>query len=211
MQLFLQDERGRVFGGFAAIDASLAQQGKKLVFAMNAGMFNPDYLPTGLFVADRGRSWPLNTAEGEGNFFLKPNGVFVVSGATARIVEASEYALLGAPVILATQSGPLLVRNGKIHPVFRADSTSRLIRNGVGVPSPGLALFAITDTPVSFHELATLFRDQLNCPDALYLDGTVSSIHAPELNRSDSHTQLGPIIGLTGAARSTSSAIESPP
>jgi uncharacterized protein YigE (DUF2233 family) len=197
LQLFLEDEHEQGFGGFAAIDAWLAQRGRKLAFAMNAGMFNPDYLPTGLFVADSGRSWPLNIADGEGNFFLKPNGVLVVSNAEARIVATSEYAALGAPVTLATQSGPLLVRAGAIHPAFRPDSSSRLIRNGVGVPAPGVALFAISDAPVNFYEFASLFRDTLHCPDALYLDGTVSSLHAPELDRSDHQVKLGPIIGVT--------------
>jgi uncharacterized protein YigE (DUF2233 family) len=197
LQLFLQDEHAHVFGGFAALDAWLAQRGRKLVFAMNAGMFNPDNLPTGLFIADTGWSWPLNTADGEGNFFLKPNGVLVVSDVGARIVETSEYAALRVPVTLATQSGPLLVRAGAMHPAFRPDSTSRLIRNGVGVPVPGLALFAISDTPMNFYEFASLFRDTLHCPDALYLDGTVSSLHAPELDRSDRHVKLGPIVGVT--------------
>lgn len=197
LQLFLEDEHGHVFGGFAALDAWLGQRGQKLAFAMNAGMFNPDHLPTGLFVADRGRSWPLETADGEGNFYLKPNGVFLVSAAGARVVETSEYAALAERPTLATQSGPLLVRAGSMHPAFRADSSSRLIRNGVGVTAAGIALFVITDTPVSFYEFASLFRDKLHCPDALYLDGTVSSLYAPELARSDHHVTLGPIIGVT--------------
>jgi len=195
LQLFLQDEHGHVFGGFAALDAWLAQRGRTLGFAMNAGMFNPDYLPTGLFIADSGRSWPLNTADGEGNFFLKPNGVLVVSNGVARIVTTESE--IRAPVTLATQSGPLLLRSGVMHPAFRSDSSSRLIRNGVGVPAPGIALFAISDTPVNFYEFASLFRDTLHCPDALYLDGTVSSLHAPELDRSDHRVKLGPIVGVT--------------
>lgn len=199
LQLFLQDEHGRVFGGFAALDAWLASAGKQLVFAMNAGMFTPDFLPVGLYVAGTGRSWPLNTADGDGNFFLKPNGVFLVSEAGARIVETSEYASLRTRVTLATQSGPLLVRAGAIHPRFQPESTSRLIRNGVGVPAaaPGIVVFAITDTPVNLYEFASLFRDTLHCPDALYLDGTVSSLQAPDLGRSDHHAKLGPLIGVT--------------
>ena len=199
LQLFLQDEHERVFGGFAALESWLAPGGKQLVFGMNAGMFTPDFLPLGLYVGTTGRSWPLNTADGDGNFFLKPNGVFLVSEAGARIVETSEYASLRTPVTLATQSGPLLVRAGVMHPAFRPQSTSRLIRNGVGVPTspPGSVLFAITDTPVNFYELASLFRDTLHCPDALYLDGTVSSLQAPDLGRRDHHARLGPIVGVT--------------
>jgi uncharacterized protein YigE (DUF2233 family) len=140
---------------------------------------------------------PLNTTNGTGNFYLKPNGVFLVSEKGARIVESSEYSGLGEQVLLATQSGPLLVRGGKIHPAFNATSASRIIRNGVGVPSPDVAVFAISDAPVNFYEFATLFRDVLQCPDALFLDGVISSLHSTDRKRSDKKADLGPIIGIT--------------
>jgi uncharacterized protein YigE (DUF2233 family) len=59
-------------------------------------------------------------------------------------------------------------------------------------------LFATSEEPVNFYEFATLFRDILHCPDALFFDGTVSSIHATALHRSDKKIDLGPIIGITG-------------
>ena len=96
---------------------------------------------------------------------------------------------------LATQSGPLLVRRGVIHPAFRASSSSRLIRNGVGVTG-NYAVFVISEKPVTFYELASYFRDELNCPDALYLDGVVSSLHSAELGRTDVKAELGPMIGV---------------
>ena len=126
-----------------------------------------------------------------------PNGVFALTDTGAVVVETSEYPALAGHVTLATQSGPLLVRNGRIHPAFNATSSNRLRRNGVGVPSPGIAIFAISEEPVTFHEFATLFRDTLHCPDALFLDGTVSSLYAPALNRNDFRMDLGPIIGVT--------------
>ena len=54
-----------------------------------------------------------------------------------------------------------------------------------------------SEAPVNFHEFATMFRDVLRCPDALFLDGTISSLHAPKLNRSDFRMDLGPMIGVT--------------
>ena len=99
--------------------------------------------------------------------------------------------------MLATQSGPLLVRGGQVHPAFDAGSKSRLLRNGVGVASPQTVVFVISEDPVNFYEFATLFRDRLHCPDALYLDGTISSLHASALGRDDSRTDLGPIIAVT--------------
>ncbi|MDR3415213.1 MAG: phosphodiester glycosidase family protein [Nevskia sp.] len=196
LQLFLRDDRGRILGGFAELEQWLGSQGRTLQFAMNAGMYRPDYTPSGLFVADGVQQRPLVTAAGHGNFFLKPNGVFLLTASGARIVETSEYPQLRERVLLATQSGPLLLHAGRIHPAFRENSDSRLIRNGVGVPAQDQALFVISDTPVNFHQFATLFRDGLHCPDALYLDGSVSSLYAPQLGRSDRLVPLGPLIGV---------------
>ena len=197
--LYLRDEAGQPFHTFSAIDLHLQAKGRRLAFAMNAGMYHADYTPVGLFVESGVELAPLNMADGFGNFFLKPNGVFLISDKGAQVVEASEYPGIAARemVALATQSGPLLLRAGKIHPAFNEASTSRLFRNGVGVPSPDLALFAITEQPVNFFEFATLFRDVLHCPDALFFDGTVSSLFSTELKRNDSRVDLGPIIGVT--------------
>lgn len=196
LRLFLYDDAGQPFKSFQAIEHRLQRTGQTLVFAMNAGMYQRGFSPVGLFVSDGKQVAPLNTNDGSGNFYLKPNGVFFVSRNTARILETSEYSSVAEAVALATQSGPLLVRNGKIHPAFNAASRSRAIRNGVGVVSSHLVVFAITEEPVNLHEFATLFRDILKCPDALYLDGVISSIHLPDCHRSDSKSDLGPIIGV---------------
>ncbi len=197
LHLFHRDAAGQPLNRFDRLASWLEGRGQKLAFAMNAGMFHRDFSSVGLFVADGQQAVLLNNASGEGNFFLKPNGVFAITASGARVLESMDYPQLRERVMLATQSGPLLLRGGKIHPAFNAGSTSRLIRNGVGVLSPEIALFAISDEPVNFYEFATLFRDKLHCPDALFLDGTVSSLHAPALQRSDSHTNLGPILAVT--------------
>jgi uncharacterized protein YigE (DUF2233 family) len=199
LELFLNDDSGQPLKSFENLDRWLGTRGQKLVFAMNAGMYHRDFAPVGLHVADGRQIAPLNTAAGEGNFFLKPNGVFVLSRQGAAVRETSEMLSFSDPIRLATQSGPLLVRNGKIHPAFPPGSQNRLLRNGVGVPAPGKVIFAIADDPVNFHEFATFFRDTLHCSDALFLDGTVSSLHAPELGRSDKRIDLGPMIGIVGA------------
>jgi uncharacterized protein YigE (DUF2233 family) len=197
LQLFHRDEAGEPFRRFDRLVSWLTSRKTKLVFAMNAGMYHPDFSTVGLFVSEGQEIAPLNTANGEGNFFLKPNGVFALTASGAHVIEASEFPGLGERVILATQSGPLLLRGGRIHPAFHANSTSRLIRNGVGVSAPDTAVFVISEAPVTFYELATLFRDKLHCPDALFLDGTISSLYAPALKRDDSRVDLGPIIGVT--------------
>lgn len=203
LRLFLRDEQGAPFKSFDAIGRWLAPRGQRLLFGMNAGMYRPDYSPSGLYVEDGRQLSPLEVrgSRSKANFFWKPNGVFLVSDRGARVLETSEYPSLHEPVRLATQSGPLLLRHGELHPDFDPNSASRLIRNGVGVGRPDEAVFVISDTPVNFHEFAVLFRDTLHCPDALFLDASVSSLHAAVLGRSDSLKDLGPIVGVPGPVR----------
>lgn len=197
LQLFLKDDQGQPLKSFATLDAWLQKKGEKLAFAMNAGMYHGDMSPIGLCIANGKQLAPVNLANGEGNFFLKPNGVFLISDQGAKVIRSEEYPALKEKVELATQSGPLLLRGGVVHPVFNPNSKNVLFRNGVGVASPHEVIFAISEEIVSFHELATLFRDVLKCPDALFLDGTVSSLFAPPLKRNDKKMDLGPMIGVT--------------
>jgi uncharacterized protein YigE (DUF2233 family) len=195
LELFLKDEQGIPFNQFDRLQSWLATKHRRLLFAMNAGMYHADFSPVGLFVSNGKQESPLNLATGEGNFFLMPNGVFLVSKSGPRVIESSEYATTKESVRLATQSGPLLVRNGVIHPAFNPQSTSRLIRNGVGV-SGNRVFFVMSDRPVTFYEFAQFFRDSLGCPDALYLDGVISGMFSTDLNRRDSTRNLGPIIAI---------------
>ena len=195
LELFLRDDAGVPFKRLDRLDAWLRERGRQLGFVMNAGMYHEDFSPVGLLVRDGREESPLNLADGAGNFFLKPNGVFLVSDAGPRVVESSEYPALAKGVRLATQSGPLLLRRGVVHPAFIPHSDSRKIRNGVGVTGH-TAVFVISEVPVNFHEFALYFRDVLHCRDALYLDGTVSALHSPALHRSDFVRELGPILGV---------------
>lgn len=194
LELYSRDDSGQPIKRFDQLAAVLKAKGKTLTFAMNAGMYHPDFSPVGLFVSDGRELSPINTTNGNGNFFLKPNGIFVVTETGARVVETSQYAQIKERVILATQSGPLLVHNDRIHPALNANSQSRFIRNGVGVATPNEAVFVITEEPVNFHELATFFRDTLHCPNALYFDGTVSSLYSTQLKRNDVRADLGTFV-----------------
>lgn len=195
LQLFLNDEAGVPFKGFARLAESLGGRGKRLELAFNAGMYHADFTPVGLLVQDGRQLAPLNLAEGKGNFFLKPNGVFVLDKNGPQVVEAGAYAAALKDVRLATQSGPMLVSEGKIHPAFNPDSISRFVRNGVGV-ADGKVVFVISNVPVTFYELAEYFRDTLHCRNALYFDGAVSSMYSRELGRRDAGAPLGPIIAV---------------
>ena len=195
LELFLNDDAGRPLHDFSRLAAWLKGRDKRLSFAVNAGMYHADFAPVGLLVQDGKQIAPLNLDDGIGNFFLKPNGVFLVTKNGPKVVEASEYPLLGKGARLATQSGPLLLRNGVIHPAFIPESASRFIRNGVGVAG-GKVIFVISNHPVTFHELAVFFRDNLHCKDALYLDGSVSSLYSTALGRNDAAARLGPMLGV---------------
>lgn len=167
----------------------------RVAFAMNAGMFDEQDRPIGYAVVDGREVHKLNLRDGPGNFHLKPNGVFIIGcGRVAAMVIPSEaVAELRCKPRFATQSGPMLVIDGKLHPKLQADGQSRLIRNGVGVRD-GKAVFVISESAVSLGKFARFFRDALKTPDALYFDGSVSSLWDPANGRQDSHTELGPIV-----------------
>lgn len=196
LRLFWQDDQGQPLRRLDRLASWLKGQGRTLTFGMNAGMYHADGGPVGLLVVDGRELAPLNLADGQGNFFLKPNGVFFVDGRGAHVVDAVDYPASNEGVVLATQSGPLLLKAGQIHPALRPSSASRHVRNGVC--AAGLqATFVISARPVTFHEFASFLRDELHCRNALYLDGAVSSLWSPGQGRRDRWHELGPLLGVT--------------
>ena len=198
LELFWRDDGGRPYRQFSALRDALEAKGKKLVFAVNAGMYKPDFSPVGLFVADGRELVTLNHHVGSGNFSQQPNGVFLVDGHSARVMTTGDYGREIPKPFLATQSGPMLVHEGEIttSAVMDPHSTSRKIRNGVCAPAPDAVAFVISESPVTFYEFASFFRDSLHCREALYLDGSISSLYAPRLNRDDRGPDMGPILGV---------------
>jgi prepilin-type processing-associated H-X9-DG protein len=193
VRLFWRGPDGDVLGSFDRLKET--PEGSRLAFAMNAGMYHEDRSPVGLYVEKGKELKAANTRNGPGNFHLKPNGIFYVKGRQAGVLETSVYLKRKVRPEFATQSGPMLVINGQIHPQFSEQSTSRKIRNGVGVKGRDTVVFAISEEPVTFSTFARLFRDELGCANALFLDGSVSSLYVPSLERMDSFMPMGPIVG----------------
>ena len=200
LRLFQSGEDGKPLRNFEALERNVAKQGRRVVVAMNAGMFEEDGSPVGWCVADGKLIKGPNTDQGEGNFFLKPNGIFVIQNGRALVRETGAAIGTLDKATLITQSGPLLVTAGRLHPAFRENSANLHIRNAVGVGTDGSVWLALSAEPVNFHESATLFRDELGCPDALFLDGVVSQLHVPGLGRKGGVAALGPLLAVTEAA-----------
>jgi uncharacterized protein YigE (DUF2233 family) len=197
IRLFHRTDAGAIFGSFRALGQDLKSRNLSLTFAMNGGMFHDDRRAVGLYVENGVQSARLVTRDGPGNFGLLPNGVFCLTDTTAAVIESKTYAANTPDCRFASQSGPMLVIDGALHPRFLPRSNSRFIRNGVGVSADGTeVIFAISNERVNFDHFGRLFRDYLKTPNALYFDGKVSRLFAPELGREDLGFPLGPMVGV---------------
>ncbi|MBO9631748.1 MAG: phosphodiester glycosidase family protein [Chitinophagaceae bacterium] len=194
LELFWKDDRGRTVGNLQQLSTMLQSKHQKLVFAMNGGMYKEDQSPLGLFIQHQKLITPLNTSTGYGNFYMKPNGVFyIMKNDTTGICRTEDLPSI-QKIKFATQSGPMLVIDGKINAAFREGSPNLNIRNGVGLMADNTLLFAISTTPVNFHKFASFFQSN-GCQQALYLDGFVSRIWLPEKNLMQPDGNLGVLIG----------------
>ena len=198
LRLFLYDENVAPYGYFNTLDKALGAQGLSLGFAMNAGMYHDTRAPVGYYLENGKEYQQVISSDGPGNFGLLPNGVLCLRDGRADVIETKAFLRDAPDCRSATQSGPMLVIDGKMHPRFLKDGTSRYIRNGVGTSADGKrAVFAISNETVNFYDFALLFRDHLKLPNALYFDGNISRMRAPDLGRNDlGFSALGPIIGV---------------
>jgi uncharacterized protein YigE (DUF2233 family) len=173
------DAGGLPYGSIDALRRKGEAENRTLLFATNAGIYDREYKPLGLTIADSKTLRPLNTARGgSGNFGIQPNGVFYVDRqGHAGVVATAAWRDRGIDARIATQSGPMLVVDGAINPNFVEDSDSRKWRSGVCARTPDEVVFAVSEVPVTFHAFARVFRDEIGCGNALYLDGTLSQIY----------------------------------
>ena len=205
LRLFWKGDDGLPLRHFGALANALAVQKEHLAFAMNAGMYLPDYTPSGLYVEDGKEMRPLITSGINAepskvpNFYKKPNGVFYIGRDGTGVMTTEAFDDVRPDVSFATQSGPMLVIDGDIHPAFIPNSTQRTRRTGIGVCDDGQIRLAISDGGVNFYEFAQLFRDEFECRNALFLDGgRGTGLYDPAIGRRDFswHGGFGPMIGV---------------
>lgn len=196
VNFFWRNEKKINFGSIENLKNWLVKNNKKLLFAMNGGMYKKDKSAQGLFIQNNIIKSQIDTTSGNGNFYLKPNGVFYLNNDNEAFVSKTENFKFDTNVRDATQSGPMLLIDGEIHKIFNKNSTNLNIRNGVGVLPNNEILFAMSKKDVNFYEFATFFKSK-GCKNALYLDGFVSRTYYPEQNWIQTDGDFGVIIGVS--------------
>jgi uncharacterized protein YigE (DUF2233 family) len=195
-RLFLTNPSGEPFARLSRLQSALERKSRQPLMLMNGGMYHDDLSPVGLYVEGKRESQQVSTKGGWGNFHLLPNGVFWGRDGKLGVSETKAFLKADRKVDFATQSGPMLVIDGKLHPRFLKESDSLKIRNGVGVSKDGSTVhFVISHGVINFWNFGKLFQDELKAPNALFLDGTVSAIKTKTANRGG-WRPLGPMIGV---------------
>ncbi len=196
LQLYWKNDKGETLKSIQNLKNYVESKNLTLTFAMNGGMFNKDFSPQGLFIQSKKTFSVLDTSDGNGNFYLKPNGVFYVTADNIPFVcKTTDFSDNGT-IKFATQSGPMLVIDGQIHSAFKDGSTNQNIRNGVGILPNNKVVFAMSKTEINFYDFAKYFQS-LGCKNALYLDGFVSRTYLPEKKWTQIDGSFGVIIGVT--------------
>jgi uncharacterized protein YigE (DUF2233 family) len=198
IRLFWKDSKDSIIGSLGYLKNICLQQKQQLLFACNGGMYMENQSPLGWFVHKGKTITSLNTREGKGNFYLQPNGVFIITKNKKCLITSTANAMQFAhEAFYATQSGPLLIHEGKINSLFNKESNNLNIRNGVGIDSNGNVLFAMSAQPINFYHFAKFYQNH-GCKEALYLDGFVSRFYAPAQNFIQTDGEFGVMIGVIG-------------
>ncbi|MCL9806568.1 phosphodiester glycosidase family protein [Flavobacterium amniphilum] len=196
LAFFWKTKTGENYQNAGNLKTWLKKQNNELLFATNGGMYKKDHSPQGLYIENKTEKSKIDTASGNGNFYLKPNGIFyITTGKSAKICTTEDF-INNGKVNYATQSGPMLVINGEIHSAFKENSTNLNIRNGVGILPNNEILFAMSKKEINFYDFAAYFK-KMGCKNALYLDGFVSRTYLPEKNWVQTDGDFGVIIGVT--------------
>lgn len=205
LKLYWKDDKQKMFKNIENLKLYLTKNNKKLLFAMNGGMTETTNSPTGLFIENGNIITPLNESTGaskvlnckQKNFYMKPNGVFYIKTDYTPLICTTSNFKYDKTINYATQSGPMLLIEGEIHPCFRKNSKNLYRRNGVGILPDNKVIFIISKGEVNFYDFASYFKST-GCKNALYLDGAVSDIYLPEKHiMSKKDKKFSVIIGVS--------------
>lgn len=200
IKFYWKNDSGQVIKSINNLKKHVESKNENLKFAMNGGMFEINNIPKGLYIENSKILNKIDTSNGNGNFYLQPNGVFyMIKNHEPKIVETRKFRY-NTNIEYATQSGPMLLINGNINPIFQEQSANLNIRNGVGILENGNVVFAMSKKEVNFYNFALLFKE-LGCKNALYLDGFVSRTYLPEKKWVQEDGDFGVIIGVTDSKK----------
>ncbi len=204
LAFFWRDSTKNIYTSFKNVKKAVEKENKKLLFATNAGIYKPDNSPEGLYIENGKKYVKVNYKQpaGYANFYMnfgkeaRSNGIFIVTDKNkASVIKANEYKY-SENIKFATQSGPLMLRNGKINPKFTKGSKNKRIRSGVGIIQSSKVVFIISNERVNFYDFASIFKEIFGCKDALYLDGAISKMYLPKINRKELGGDFAAIIGV---------------
>jgi uncharacterized protein YigE (DUF2233 family) len=197
IKMYWKDDKDSIIGSLGKLKAYAASKGDTLLYACNGGMYMANQAPLGWFIQNRKQIKSINKKKGQGNFYLAPKGVFYIWRNRMPMVSALDEVEdeLTDKITHLTQSGPMLVHNGKINSLFTQNSLNINIRNGVGILPNGNAIFAMSTYPLCFYDFAKYFADK-GCKEALYLDGFVSRTYCPKENYEQLDGDFGVMIGV---------------
>jgi uncharacterized protein YigE (DUF2233 family) len=91
VRLYWKRSDGTPMRIFPPLPRALEGEAGRLLFATNAGMFDPALKPVGLYVEQGRELVHVNTKSGYGNFHRKPNGVFYISVDRAAVAETRTF------------------------------------------------------------------------------------------------------------------------
>jgi uncharacterized protein YigE (DUF2233 family) len=200
LRFYWKNASGQRIRTVRRLRSHLKKRKRKVVFAMNGGIFEYGQTPLGLYIENYKTLVPVNRRRGRGNFFVQPNGIFYLTRRKA-YVRTTRHFRRRRSIKYAVQSGPMLVINNRINPVFRSRSNSTYIRNGVGVDRRGNIVFAISNSAVNFYRFSAFLKYRMKCTQALYLDGNISQMYLPALGRYEQDGQFASILAIITRTR----------
>ena len=165
IKMYWKDENNKAYSELSKFIQE--NTGDKINFATNGGIYSEEYEPNGLYIENHKIISKINLADGEGNFYMQPNGVFYIQNNQPKISESKAFEY-NENISYATQSGPLLIENGVINKKIGKNSESFKIRSAVGIDRENKVFFLMSSEKINFYDFSKYALDKLNCKDLLF-------------------------------------------